>query len=96
MHKCFCGFIAVPVVPRDSQGVPNYFGVVDHQPGQLYALRIADNHTILRTLESNAMTPFGKANIGIQDAARGVYRCVAINGLMEVNTTVRVEPTGGF
>lgn len=69
---------------------------MDHQPGQLYALRTANNTVILRSLESNIVTPFGGANIGIQDIAKGAYLCVAANGVMKNSTEIRIQPIGGF
>ena len=74
----------------------DYFAVMDHQPGQLYALRTANNIVTLRTLESNVVTPFGRANIGIQDIAKGAYLCVATNGMMENSTKITIQPSGGY
>ena len=92
----FCWHNAVPVVPQDSSGVHDYFAVMDHQPGQLYALRTANNTVTLRTLESNIVTPFGRANIGIQDVAKGAYLCVATNGMMKNFIYITIQPIGGF
>lgn len=92
----FCWRDAVPAVQQDSTGVHNYFAVENHQPGQLYALRTENNSVILRTLESNTRTTFGRANIGIQDIARGAYLCVATNGMMNSSMRITVKPTGWF
>ena len=84
----------VPEVLLTDQGLPDYSRLVNHRPGQLYAVRTASNTVELRTLNSSEMTPFGQANIGVQDAAKGVYLCVAINGEKTNTTMVTINPTG--
>lgn len=84
----------VPVIPQNDQGAPDYSVLVNHQPGQLYAFRNANNSVVLRTMENSVMTQFGQANIGIQNVAGGVYTCTAINGIETNMTEVTIEPTG--
>lgn len=80
----------VPDVMVDDLGEPDYSTLTNHKPGQLYAVREAMNITVLRTLSISAEM----INIGIQDAAAGVYTCVAINGLETNSSEVTIQPTG--
>lgn len=82
----------VPPVPLNDQGEPNYSTLTNHKPGQLYVIRKEMHIAVLRTLKINA----SMTSIGIQDAARGVYTCVAINGQKTNSTEVTIMPSGEY
>lgn len=90
---CVLILVLPPTVPNimlDDQDEPDYSVLTNHKPGQLYAIRKAMHITVLRTLSVSA----DMIEIGIQDLARGVYTCVAINGKETNSSEVTIQPTG--
>lgn len=70
---------------------PDYTQITDDEGGQLYAFRVSRNEVVLRTLfQSN--TAVGRLVIGIQDTAKGTYRCVATIFDKSNSTEVEIEP----
>ena len=72
--------------------VPDYMQIRDDEGGQLYSFRVSQNEVVLRTRFQQSSS--GRLVVGIQDVAKGSYRCVVTNFEESNSTEVEIEPTG--